>query len=84
MTFHPMNDARAVEYRKQQMMREAKMHHLMREAIGNKTRLHERLLALVGDVMVESGTRLKERFDTHERVNTRSVDNKYAVEAIHV
>lgn len=65
MTFHPMNDARAVEYRKQDMIRAAKMAHLIREAQADSGRLHERFLALVGDLMVENGMRLKARYEAH-------------------
>lgn len=65
MTFHTLNDARAVEYRRQDMLRAARMQHLIREAQSDTGRLHERFLALVGDLMVENGMRLKARYEAH-------------------
>lgn len=62
--FNPMNEAKAIEYHKRDLMRQAKLHHLMREAQSEQARLHERLLTLVADLMISNGAKLKARYST--------------------
>lgn len=63
MMFEPMLDARVVEQRKQDMLREARLHHIRREMLGNRRALYRRWLALMADLMIASGTQLKQRYD---------------------
>jgi hypothetical protein len=61
--FDPMLDARVVEQRKQDMLRQARLHHIRREMLMNRGLIHRRWMALVADLMIASGTRLKARFE---------------------
>ena len=60
--FDPMLDARVVEQRKQDLLRQARLHHMRRELLTNRRLLHRRWMAMMADLMIASGTRLKARF----------------------
>ena len=61
--FDPMLDSRVVEQRKQDLLRQARLHHLRRELLGKPSLLHRRWLVLVADMLIQSGERLKHRCD---------------------
>ena len=61
--FDPMLDTRVVEQRKQDMLRQARLHHVRREMLGNRPALYRRWLAMMADLMITSGTHLKRRYD---------------------
>jgi hypothetical protein len=61
--FDPMLDARVVEQRKQDMLRQARLEHVRRELLGCPRMLHQRWLAMVAEVMIRRGTQLKRRYD---------------------
>jgi hypothetical protein len=61
--FDPMLEARVVEQRKQDMLRQARLEHTRRELLGCPRALHQRWLAMVADLMVRSGTQLKRRYE---------------------
>jgi hypothetical protein len=65
--FSPMLDARVVEQRKQEMLRQARLHSIRREMLGNRRALYRRWLAMVADLMITSGTHLKQRYDGVQR-----------------
>jgi hypothetical protein len=69
--FSPVTDIEAIEYRKRELLREAKLYHLMRNAQTDKAKVHERFLALVGDLMISGGSRLKTRYTAaHHTLST--------------
>ena len=65
--FNPISELEAVEYRKREMIREAKIQHLIRRSQRDQVKTHERLLALVGDLMISGGSRLKARYNAANR-----------------
>lgn len=65
--FNPISELEAVEYRKRELLREAKIQHLIRNAKRERSQMHERFLALVGDLMISGGSRLKARYDAANR-----------------
>jgi hypothetical protein len=72
--FNPVSDAAAIEYHKRQLLREAKLNHLIREAQRDRVKMYERFLVLVGDLMVSGGSRLKARYDAANRsLSSRAV-----------
>lgn len=48
-----------MEERKRKLLQSAKLHQLYREAQTNQTTFGDRLLRLIGDLMITGGTRLK-------------------------
>lgn len=65
--FNPVTETEFVEHRKRELLREAKLHHLMREAQRDRMKIHQRFLGLVGDLMISGGSRLKARYDAANR-----------------
>lgn len=65
--FNPISELEAVEYRKRELIREAKLQHLVRRSKQERGKTHERFLALVGDLMISGGSRLKSRYDAANR-----------------
>lgn len=61
-----------VRERREQLLREARLQQLCRQADDERPQFGERLMGLVGDLMISGGNKLKER----SRV-------EYAVEAQH-
>jgi hypothetical protein len=61
--FNPISELQAVEYRKRELIREAKLQHLVRKSQQERVKTHERFLALVGDLMISGGSKLKARYD---------------------
>lgn len=61
--FNPISDMQAVEYRRRELIREAKIHNLLRKANHDHAKMHERFLAMVGDLMISGGSKLKTRYD---------------------
>lgn len=65
--FNPISEMQAVEYRKRELLREAKIQHLIRKAKREQGKTHERFLAMIGDLMISGGSRLKARYDAANR-----------------
>lgn len=61
------NEFRATEQRKQNLLREAKLNHLAREAQRDQSKMHERFMTLLADLMISGGSRLKERYNNASR-----------------
>lgn len=61
--FNPFSEFEAVEYRKRELLRQAKIQHLLRNSKRDQVKTHERFLALVGDLMISGGSKLKARYD---------------------
>jgi hypothetical protein len=59
--FNPDHQLLIMEDRKQRLLQEARMVQLWREADRDRSSMGERLMALVGDLMISGGTKLKER-----------------------
>ena len=59
----PEQEILLLEERKRELMRAAKLHQLYREARDNRPRMSDRLMHLIGDLMITSGTKLKARSD---------------------
>ena len=57
----PEQEILLLEERKRELMRAAKLHQLYREAQDNHPRMSDRLMRLIGDLMITSGTKLKAR-----------------------
>jgi len=70
--FNPISEIQAVEYRKRELLREAKLQHLIRKSKREQAKTYERLLALVGDLMISGGSRLKARYDAANQSLTSS------------
>lgn len=49
--------------RRDALMREAKLRHLIREAQSDPAMMRERWLAMLGDLMITSGQKLKARYE---------------------
>ncbi len=61
--FEPMLDARIVAHRRKELLRQARLHQLSREALGDRQSLYQRWLTLLADVLISGGTRLKHRYE---------------------
>ena len=57
--FNPL-EPQFMEARKADLLREAKLRHAVREAQHDPARM-DRFLAMIGDLLVEGGTRLQKR-----------------------
>lgn len=51
----------AMEERKRQLLHDARLNQLMRQADDDREHTGERLMRLLGDLMIEGGTKLKAR-----------------------
>lgn len=61
--FNPVAETQAVEHHKRELMRQARLQQLAKEIQQDQGKLHERFLAMVGDLMISGGSRLKNRYD---------------------
>jgi hypothetical protein len=72
----PMFEARTVEYRKQDLLRQARIQQLAREAAADRTTMQQRFRAMLADLLIASGERLKAGTEPtappRERVERRS------------
>lgn len=55
----PMFEARTVEYRRQDLLRQARMQQLAREAAADRATMQRRFRAMLADLLIASGERLK-------------------------
>lgn len=60
----PMFEARTVEYRKRDLLRQARMQQLAREATADRETMRHRFRAMLADLLIASGERLKAQAET--------------------
>lgn len=73
--FDPMLDTRVVEQHKQDLLRQARLHHIRRELLGHRRAFYQRWLAMMADLMISSGNRLKQQYDESQaQVNQPRTD----------
>ncbi|HVU12170.1 MAG TPA: hypothetical protein VHD90_12875 [Phototrophicaceae bacterium] len=58
--FNQFDEMKLMAERRRDLLRAARMHQLYREADENRAQLGDRLMTLIGDLMISGGTRLKE------------------------
>ena len=61
MNNHPDLEIRVMEMRRRDLLRQARLNHLMEEARRDQPRMQQRFLLLVSDLMIAGGKRLRER-----------------------
>ena len=71
--FNPVSEAQAIEHRKRDLLRQAKLQQIAAEVQQDQAKLHERFLAMVGDLMITGGSRLKKRYDAANHAWTAPV-----------
>ena len=70
----PMLHGDIVAQRRQDMLRQARLHHIRRTALGNRDMLGRRWLAMVADLLIASGTQIKHRCERAAQARTAAVD----------
>ncbi|MFQ3566255.1 MAG: hypothetical protein SNJ59_04590 [Aggregatilineales bacterium] len=72
----PLFEARTVEYHKQDLLRQARIQQLAREAAADRATMQRRFRAMLADLLIASGERLKAGAELptapRERVKRRS------------
>ena len=68
---NPNEEMAVMQERKRQLLHSARMHQLFREAERDRARLGERLLALVGDLMISGGRKLKAHSGARYSIETQ-------------
>jgi hypothetical protein len=69
------NNDQHIQYaddRRKELLREARMHQLIRQSNRDRAQMGERLMALLGDLMITSGTKLKARSGMRYRVEPQN------------
>ena len=61
--FSPNDEMVNMAERKRELLRAAKMHQLYEQADEDRAQLGDRLMTLLADLMISSGTKLKEHAD---------------------
>lgn len=61
--FEPMMNSLIVAQRRKELLREARLRQLCRDALGDRQALYQRWLTLLADVLISGGTRLKHRYE---------------------
>ena len=61
MNNHPDLEIQVMEMRRRDLLRQARLNHLMEEARRDQPRMQQRLMLLVSDLMIAGGNRLRER-----------------------
>lgn len=79
--FNPIIEAKNVETRRRELLRQAKLQALIREARRDQAKLHERMLRLVGELMVSGGTKLVARYQRvkRERATWNGTTPRYGI-----
>lgn len=65
--FNQTDSLAFVEDQKRKLLREAKLHQLARQAEQDRAHAGERLMRLLGDLMIVGGMKLKARAEATER-----------------
>lgn len=69
--FNPISETQTVEHHRRELLRQARLQRLATEIQRDQAKLHERFLAMVGDLMVSGGSRLKQRYqDANQSLST--------------
>jgi hypothetical protein len=61
--FNLTNETKTLELHRRKLIHEAKLQHLIHEMKRDQVKMHERLIALVADLMISGGSRLKARYN---------------------
>lgn len=77
MTFNP-NDPAHSEARKRDLLQQARRQHLIREAQAGKIPVADRLLGLVGDLLVKQGRRWQARSQRTVSVRLHATETQHA------
>jgi hypothetical protein len=67
MNSHPDLEIQVMELRRRDLLRQARLNHLMEEARRDQPRMQQRFLLLVSDLMIAGGKRLRERASNRQR-----------------
>ena len=59
--FSPNQEMALLAERKRELLQQARLNELYRKADEDRAQLGDRLMTLVGDLMISGGTKLKER-----------------------
>lgn len=70
---NPTEPMAVMEERKRQLLRSARMHQLFQQADQDRDAVGVRLMALLGDLMISGGRKLKERSGTRYTVETQNM-----------
>jgi hypothetical protein len=71
--YNPSEEMAVLQERKRQLLRAARMHQLYRQAEQDRVRFSERLMVLLGDLMISSGRKLKARSGVRYTVETQNM-----------
>jgi len=74
--FNPKEQIQFAEERRRELLRQARMHQLYRSAERDRARMGERLMAVLGDLMISSGTKLKARSASAVRYTMNTVETQ--------
>lgn len=69
--YNPANEMAAMQERRQRLLRAARMHQLFRQADGDRVQFGERIMTLLGDLMISGGRKLKARSGVRYTVETQ-------------
>lgn len=69
--YNPANEIAVMQERKQRLLRAARTHQLLRQADWDRARFGERIMALLGDLMISGGRKLKARSGVRYTVETQ-------------
>ncbi|MCC6802000.1 MAG: hypothetical protein IT319_03870 [Anaerolineae bacterium] len=69
--YNPAQEIAVMQERRQRLLRAARMHQLFRQADGDRVHFGERVMALLGDLMISTGRKLKARSDVRYTVETQ-------------
>jgi hypothetical protein len=65
--FNLSTETKALDFHRRKLLREAKLQHLIREMQRDQVKPHERFIALLADVLIAGGSRLKARYNNARR-----------------
>jgi len=71
--YNPAQEIVIMQERKRQLLRAARMHQLFRQAEQDRARFGERMMALLGDLMISGGRKLKARSGVRYSVETQNL-----------
>lgn len=73
--FHLNDEIEFAEERRRKLLREAKIQQLFHQAEEDRANAGDRLMRLIGDLMIVGGTKLKARAQTAEPLRTPYLQN---------
>ena len=71
--YNPAQEIALMQERRRQLLRSARMHELFRQADWDRLHFGERMLALLGDLMISSGRKLKAHSGARYTVETQNL-----------